>query len=71
MGLTLRAHPLSVLWPRLTALGCHDAHRLNSGRPGTAIRSPDLVLMRRRPGTTKGIVFVALKHEFWIANLAA
>jgi error-prone DNA polymerase len=68
-GLTLRAHPLSVLRPRLTALGYHDTRRLNSARPGTSIRLPGLVLMRQRPGTAKGIVFVTLEDEFGIANL--
>lgn len=68
-GLTLRAHPLSVLRPMLTALGNHDTRRLNSARPGTSIRLPGLVLMRQRPGTAKGIVFVTLEDEFGIANL--
>jgi error-prone DNA polymerase len=68
-GLSLRAHPLSVLRPELTALGYHDTRRLNSARPGTSIRLPGLVLMRQRPGTAKGIVFVTLEDELGIANL--
>ncbi|GAB0119807.1 error-prone DNA polymerase [Acidisoma sp. 7E03] len=68
-GLSLRAHPLSVLRPKLAALGYHDTRRLNSARPGTSIRLPGLVLMRQRPGTAKGIVFLTLEDEFGIANL--
>jgi error-prone DNA polymerase len=68
-GLTLRQHPLTLLRPVLTRLGYHDTRRLNTARAGTSIRLPGLVLMRQRPGTAKGIVFVTLEDEFGIANL--
>jgi error-prone DNA polymerase len=68
-GLTLRQHPLALLRPTLTKLGYHDTRRLNSARPGTSIRLPGIVLMRQRPGTAKGVVFVTLEDEFGIANL--
>jgi error-prone DNA polymerase len=68
-GLTLRQHPLALLRPVLTRLGYHDTRRLNTARAGTSIKLPGLVLMRQRPGTAKGIVFVTLEDEFGIANL--
>ena len=68
-GLTLRQHPLALLRPALTKLGYHDTRRLNTARPGSSIRLPGIVLMRQRPGTAKGIVFVTLEDEFGIANL--
>jgi error-prone DNA polymerase len=68
-GLSLRQHPLALLRPALTELGYHDTRRLNTARPGSSIRLPGLVLMRQRPGTAKGIVFVTLEDEFGIANL--
>ena len=68
-GLTLRQHPLALLRPTLGKLGYHDTRRLNTGRPGSAIRLPGIVLMRQRPGTAKGIVFITLEDEFGIANL--
>jgi error-prone DNA polymerase len=68
-GLTLRQHPLALLRPGLHAQGYHDTRRLNSARPGSSIRLPGIVLMRQRPGTAKGIVFVTLEDEFGVANL--
>ena len=68
-GLTLRQHPLALLRPALTKLGYHDTRHLNTARPGSSIRLPGIVLMRQRPGTAKGIVFVTLEDEFGIANL--
>jgi error-prone DNA polymerase len=68
-GLTLRQHPLALLRPILSKLGYHDTRRLTSARPGTSIRLPGIVLMRQRPGTAKGIVFITLEDEFGVANL--
>lgn len=68
-GLTLRQHPLALLRPLLLKQGCHDTRRLGTARPGTSIRLPGIVLMRQRPGTAKGIVFITLEDEFGVANL--
>ena len=68
-GLTLRQHPLALLRPLLTAQGYHDTRRLSTARPGSSIRLPGLVLMRQRPGTAKGIVFVTIEDEFGVGNL--
>ena len=68
-GLSLRQHPLALLRPRLEAEGCHDTRRLNTARPGSLLRVPGIVLMRQRPGTAKGIVFVTIEDEFGVANL--
>jgi error-prone DNA polymerase len=68
-GLTLRQHPLALLRPTLSKLGYHDTRRLNSARAGSSIRLPGIVLMRQRPGTAKGIVFITLEDEFGVANL--
>ncbi|WP_158746726.1 error-prone DNA polymerase [Acidisphaera sp. L21] len=68
-GLSLRQHPLALLRSRLSQMGCHDTRRLNTARPGGAIRLPGIVLMRQRPGTAKGIVFITLEDEFGVANL--
>jgi error-prone DNA polymerase len=68
-GLTLRQHPLALLRPTLSEQGYHDTRRLTSARPGSSIRLPGIVLMRQRPGTAKGIVFITLEDEFGVANL--
>jgi error-prone DNA polymerase len=65
----LREHPLALLRPALQAQGYHDTRRLTTARPGSSIRLPGIVLMRQRPGTAKGIVFVTLEDEFGVANL--
>jgi error-prone DNA polymerase len=69
-GLTLRPHPLALLRPALDALGLDDTRRVSAARPGSNIRLPGLVLMRQRPGTAKGVVFVTVEDEFGSANLA-
>jgi len=69
MQLTLRQHPLALLRPTLRTLGYHDTRRLNTARAGSTIRLPGIVLMRQRPGTAKGIVFITLEDEFGVANL--
>jgi error-prone DNA polymerase len=68
-GLTLRQHPLALLRPLLHAAGYHDTRRLSTARAGSSIRLPGLVLMRQRPGTAKGIVFVTIEDEFGVGNL--
>src|SRR3712207_8635965 len=68
-GLTLRSHPLALLRPALDALDLDDTRRLAAARPGSCVRLPGLVLMRQRPGTAKGVVFVTVEDEFGQANL--
>jgi error-prone DNA polymerase len=69
IGLTLREHPMALLRPLLQAEGYHDTRRLLTTRPGGFIRLAGIVLMRQRPGTAKGIIFVTLEDEFGVANL--
>jgi error-prone DNA polymerase len=68
-GMTLRRHPLALLRPHLEALGCGDTHRMNGLRAGTKIRLPGLVLIRQRPGSAKGVVFLTVEDEHGVANL--
>ncbi|WP_239002800.1 error-prone DNA polymerase [Rhodovastum atsumiense] len=68
-GLSLRRHPLAVLREDLQRLGCDDTRRLRTARAGARLRLPGLVLMRQRPGTARGIVFITVEDEFGQANL--
>jgi error-prone DNA polymerase len=68
-GLTLRRHPLALLRPLLDAERCDDTRRLETARAGTRLRLPGLVLMRQRPGSAKGVVFLTIEDEFGVANL--
>lgn len=68
-GLTLGPHPMALLRPEFDRLGLGDTRRLQAARPGGWIRLPGLVLMRQRPGTAKGIVFVTVEDEHGEANI--
>jgi error-prone DNA polymerase len=68
-GLTLGQHPLALLRPQLQALGCIDTKGLARLRAGRRLKLAGLVLMRQRPGTAKGVVFVTVEDEYGTANL--
>jgi error-prone DNA polymerase len=68
-GLTLGQHPLALLRPQLRALGCIDTRELAALPQGKRIKLAGLVLMRQRPGTAKGVVFVTVEDEHGTANL--
>ncbi|MFN6998821.1 MAG: error-prone DNA polymerase, partial [Elioraea tepidiphila] len=68
-GLTLRAHPLALLRPRLDALGLADTRALNGAPQGRRLRLPGLVLVRQQPGSARGVVFFTVEDEFGTANL--
>jgi error-prone DNA polymerase len=68
-GLTLRRHPLALLRPVLDRLGLQDTRRLAAQRQGSWLRLAGLVLMRQRPGTAKGVIFVTVEDEHGQGNI--
>ena len=69
VGLSLRQHPLAFVredFARQGMVQCSDLTRL---RDGTRIIVPGLVLMRQKPGSAKGVMFITLEDETGIANL--
>jgi error-prone DNA polymerase len=68
-GLTLRRHPLALMRAELQALGCIDTRQLATRRAGSKVKLAGLVLMRQRPGTSKGVIFLTVEDEHGIANL--
>lgn len=71
-GLSLKAHPLQFLRERLTQRGAYSAESLalhHGVRVGTAISMAGLVIVRQRPGTAKGVVFITLEDETGTVNL--
>ena len=73
-GLTLKAHPLAHLRPRLSRRGVATAADLRDDplrdlRHGRRARVAGLVLVRQRPGTASGVLFLTLEDETGVANL--
>jgi len=67
-SLSLKAHPLRFFRPRLDELGAVPAERLGGIRNGRRVSVGGLVLIRQRPGTAKGVVFLTLEDETGVAN---
>jgi len=69
ISMSLRAHPLQLLRPMLVERGMKHSDALREARNGDRFGMAGLVLIRQRPGTASGVVFVTLEDEFGIANL--
>ena len=69
LHLSLKAHPLSFLRHDLDRAR-HPASRAVAGHSLRRARAPvaGLVLVRQRPGTAKGVIFMTLEDETGIAN---
>ncbi len=67
-GLSLKAHPCAFFRPLLTGLGAVTAAGLKDMKDGRRLSVGGLVLIRQRPGTAKGVVFVTLEDETGSAN---
>ncbi len=70
-GLSLKAHPCSFFRDDLERRGVmrNSDHRDESLRQGKIITVAGLVLVRQRPGTSKGVVFMTLEDETGVANI--
>jgi error-prone DNA polymerase len=68
-SLTLRAHPLHLLRPILKQQGIVPARSLTELPEHKRVRLAGLVLVRQRPGTASGVIFVTIEDESGIANL--
>ncbi|MDQ2103543.1 error-prone DNA polymerase [Azospirillum isscasi] len=65
--LSLKAHPMALLRDGFT--GVAPAERLGRVRAGTRLTVAGLALVRQRPGSADGVVFITLEDETGIANL--
>ncbi len=68
-GHSPRGHPLGALRAKLSALGLPDARAVASLPNGKRVRYAGLVIVRQRPGTAKGVVFMTLEDETGFVNL--
>jgi len=69
ISMSLRAHPLELLRPMLSERRMAHSKKVREARNGDFLQMAGLVLVRQRPGTASGVVFVTLEDEFGIANL--
>lgn len=68
-GLSLKTHPIALIRGQLSAEKVMPNRVALSKRSGTRVVVSGLVLVRQRPGTASGIVFMTLEDETSIANL--
>ena len=69
LRLSLKAHPVELLRPEMDARGVAPNEDLLSARNGDRIEVAGIVLVRQRPGTAKGVIFITLEDETGIANI--
>jgi error-prone DNA polymerase len=69
VGLTLRAHPLSFLREDLRRRRIVTCAEAMEARDGRWLEAAGVVLVRQRPGSAKGVIFITLEDETGIANL--
>ncbi len=62
-GLTTGPHPLAHLRPRLARRGVVPAAELEPRRHGSRVRIAGSVIVRQRPGTAKGMLFITVEDE--------
>jgi error-prone DNA polymerase len=67
-NVTTGPHPVAYLRKTLDRLGISSAAALAGARDGTRARVGGVVVVRQRPGTAKGFVFVTIEDETGFAN---
>ncbi|WP_246725623.1 OB-fold nucleic acid binding domain-containing protein, partial [Beijerinckia sp. L45] len=69
VGISLRAHPVSFLRQDLRRRRIATCAEAMEARDGRWLEAAGLVLVRQRPGSAKGVMFITLEDESGIANL--
>ena len=67
--LSLKAHPMSFLRASLAERGFLRAADLPARRNRSTVRVAGVVLIRQRPGSAKGVVFITLEDETGVVNV--
>jgi error-prone DNA polymerase len=68
-GLSLRRHPAAFLRPKFRRAGMIACADLAQAQDGRTVTVPGIVLVRQRPGSASGVLFVTIEDETGIANL--
>ncbi|MBP6014687.1 MAG: error-prone DNA polymerase [Alphaproteobacteria bacterium] len=69
LHLSLKAHPVSFLRDQLQARRVVENATLPTIKDGRIVTVAGLVLVRQRPGTASGVIFMTLEDETGIANI--
>jgi error-prone DNA polymerase len=69
LSLSLKAHPLSFLRPRLSARGIVASETLRETPNSKRVTVSGLAIVRQRPGTASGVIFMTIEDETDIANI--
>ncbi|MEO3434470.1 error-prone DNA polymerase [Inquilinus sp. CAU 1745] len=69
VGLSLRSHPVSFLREDLRRRRIVSCTEAMEARDGRWLETAGIVLVRQRPGSAKGVMFITLEDETGIANL--
>ena len=69
LRLSLRAHPMELLRSRYASQGVVTCAALQAMKDGTRASVAGVVLVRQRPGSASGVVFMTVEDETGIANI--
>jgi error-prone DNA polymerase len=67
--LSLKKHPVALVRETLAAQKIITAREANNLPHGRWVKVAGLVLIRQRPGTASGIVFITIEDETGVVNL--
>jgi error-prone DNA polymerase len=67
--LTIGKHPVAYHRAELNRLGALRSIDISKLRNGTSVRVGGWVIVRQRPGTAKGFVFLTLEDETGVSNV--
>jgi error-prone DNA polymerase len=68
-GLSLKGHPMEFLRGLFAKERVYSCHEAVNAKDGSYLRCAGAVLVRQRPGTAKGVVFMTIEDETGIANI--
>ena len=69
LKLSLKAHPMSFLRGHCNARKVSDNDKLKRMKNHATVAVAGVVLVRQRPGSAKGVVFLTLEDEFSVCNV--
>jgi error-prone DNA polymerase len=68
-GFTIGRHPMAYRREEMNARGVTPARQLPHMRDGRGVRVAGCVIVRQRPGTAKGFVFLSMEDETGVFNV--